>query len=103
MSDRSFRVLLWSLAFVGLFADQVSKYGVFSWLQDIESHSYAVFQTDPETRYLQTVPFEPDIERRMAQRGFFFEVVFEQSRDASGNPVPHVNHGALFGFLREHR
>ena len=47
MPDRSFRVLLWSLAFLGLFADQASKYGVFAWLHGVESHTYAVFQTEP--------------------------------------------------------
>ena len=35
MPERSYRALLWSLALVGLLADQASKYGLFAWLQGI--------------------------------------------------------------------
>ena len=77
MPERSFRVFLWSLALVGLTADQVSKYGVFSWLHGVETHSYALFQTAPESRKLSVVPLDPDPSLRMAQRGFFLEVAFE--------------------------
>jgi len=33
MSERSYRLLLWTLALTGLILDQASKYAVFSWLQ----------------------------------------------------------------------
>src|SRR5262245_9499461 len=102
MPDRSFRVLLWCLAFLGLCADQATKYGVFAWLHGVESHTYAVFQTEPVERHFTTVP-EDDPMDRVRQRGFFLEVAFEQAADANGKAVPHVNHGALFGFLREHK
>ncbi len=103
MPERSFRVFLWSLALVGLTADQVSKYGVFSWLHGVETHSYALFQTAPESRTLSVVPLDPDPSLRMAQRGFFLRVDFEAEPDANGKPIPHVNHGALFGFGRDYK
>lgn len=101
MPERSYRVLLWTLAVLGLLADQGSKYGVFAWLHGVESHTYALFQTEPEARFFAVVP--PNEETRHLQRGFFLEVAFEPEPDAQGRPVPHVNHGALFGFLREHK
>lgn len=103
MPDRSYRVWLWSLALLGLVADQASKYGVFGWLHDVPSHAYALFQTAPEPRTLAVVPYEPDPVQRMQQRGFFLEVAFETTDDGSGQAVPHVNHGALFGFLRDYK
>src|SRR5262245_24503491 len=102
MSDRSYRVVLWSLALFGLCVDQASKYGVFAWLHGVESHTYAVFQTEPVVRHFAVVP-DDDAVDRSRQRGFFLEVAFEPNSEASGAPVPHVNHGALFGFLREHK
>ena len=103
MPERSFRVFLWSLAFLGLAADQASKYGVFSWLHEVPTHAYALFQTEPVSRTLTVVPFDPDPVQRMSQRGFFLEVAFEAEPDANGRPVPHVNHGALFGFGRNYK
>lgn len=103
MPDRSYRLLLWSLALFGLLADQASKYGVFSWLQNVDTHTYAIFQTEPVSRTFSVVPFEADPMLRYQQRGFFLEVAFEPGLDANGKPVPHVNHGALFGFLRNYK
>src|SRR4051794_5430428 len=79
MPDRSFRVLLWSLALTGLLLDQASKYGVFYWLSGGPGSSYQIFGTD--------------------QSGFELMAQFEV--DSSGAWRPHVNHGALFGFLRQ--
>jgi lipoprotein signal peptidase len=101
MPERSYRVVLWSLALMGLLADQASKYGVFSWLQGVESHCFALFQTEPESRWFSTVPHESDPERRTEQRGFFLEVTFDS--DVHGRLVPNVNHGALFGLWRQHK
>ena len=101
MPERSYRPLLWALALTGLLADQATKYGVFHWLQGVESHSFALFQTQPEQRFFSTVPAEPDHERRLEQRGFFLEVSFDA--DAQGRLVPNVNHGALFGLWRQHK
>src|SRR5205823_4161963 len=46
---------------------------------------------------------DPDPVLRSRQRGFFLEVAFEFAPDEAGRPVPHVNHGALFGFLRGYK
>ncbi len=102
MTDRSYRIWLWSFALVGLLADQGSKYGVFSWLRGVESHTFALFQTEPESRYLAVVPAETELfgPGREAQRGFFLRVDF---KEAEGQVVPHVNHGALFGFLSNYK
>jgi lipoprotein signal peptidase len=102
MPERSYRVLLWSLALTGLLLDQASKYGVFAWLEGVESNTYALFQTEPTTRWLAVVPGTESALERSRQRGFFLEVAFESAPDAAGRAVPHVNHGALFGFLRNY-
>jgi lipoprotein signal peptidase len=82
MPERTYRVLLWSLALTGLVLDQASKYGAFYWLQKVPDNTWSVFQTADG-------------------RGFHLEARFET--DAEGRTVPHVNHGALFGFLRDHK
>src|SRR5579884_3378147 len=82
MPERSFRLLLWSLALTGLFLDQASKYSVFSWLQGVEGNTYVLFQSDHSGGFQLVAQFEPGND---------------------GTLVPHVNHGALFGFLRNHK
>jgi len=82
MSERSYRILLWALALTGLFLDQASKYGVFAWLEQVEGHTYPLFHTAD---------------------GQGFQLVAQFERGDSGTVVPHVNHGALFGFLRGHK
>jgi lipoprotein signal peptidase len=77
MSGRSYRGLFWALALLGLALDQGSKYGVFSWLRnDGAGGEYSVID-----------------------RGFRLEAHYSVVKDA---PVPQVNQGALFGFLRDH-
>ena len=89
MPERSYRVLLWILALTGLVLDQSSKYSVFAWLGEKPDHEYVVFRTD--------------------KGGFQFVAQFERDnlgqemRDAVGGRIPHVNQGALFGFLRDHK
>jgi lipoprotein signal peptidase len=102
MRERSYRVILWSLAVIGIAADQASKYGFFAWLRGVESHTFALFQTEPQSRYFATVPAD---EAEGAHRGFFIEVAFkrdpmthEYATDANGRLVPYVNQGALFGW-----
>jgi signal peptidase II len=100
MPERSYRVVLWSLALIGLAADQASKYGVFAWLRGVESHTFALFQTEPTSRLFGEVPFEETQalpgEMKGQHRGFFLEVAFKE--DAKGKEVPYVNQGALFGW-----
>jgi lipoprotein signal peptidase len=80
--ERSYRMLLWGLALLGLSLDQASKYGVFAWLRDVEGHSCTLF-------------------RSVHDGGF--QLVAQFDRGADGALVPHVNHGALFGFLRDYQ
>jgi signal peptidase II len=89
MAERSYRYLLWTLALLGLAADQASQYGVFAWKLEAADNSYAVFR---------------------AEDGTGFELVAQPREDAQhqlvlvdGRRVPHVNQGALFGFLRDHK
>jgi lipoprotein signal peptidase len=79
---------LWILAVTGLALDQSSKYGVFAWLGEKSEHEYVVFRTD--------------------KGGFQLVAQFERDelggdRLDGGSRVPHVNQGALFGFLRDHK
>jgi signal peptidase II len=89
MSDRTYRMVLWILAVTGLSLDQASKYGVFAWLGDKPEHEYVVFHTD--------------------KGGFQFVAQFERDESGlerrleNGIRIPHVNQGALFGFLRDHK
>ncbi|MGH9678216.1 MAG: signal peptidase II, partial [Candidatus Acidiferrum sp.] len=94
--ERRNRLLLYTLAVLGLAADQATKYGVFAWLYEVPENHYVLFRTTPKT----------------AERveGFALVAQFERSeadfsilRDANGRPIPHVNHGALFGFLRDRK
>lgn len=78
MPERSYRALLWTLALTGLLLDQGTKYGVFHWLSGGEGSSFTVFGAE-ESGFRIIAQFEPD---------------------GAGNWRPHVNHGALFGFLR---
>jgi lipoprotein signal peptidase len=82
MAERSYRVLLWTLALLGLGLDQASKYGVFSWLREADENTFVLF-------------------RSIEGKGFQLVAQFE--RDDEGQVVPHVNQGALFGFLRDHK
>lgn len=88
MPDRSYRVLLWILAVTGLALDQTSKYGVFAWLGEKPDHEYVIFRTD--------------------KGGFQLVAQFEREESGlerleGGSRIPHVNQGALFGFLRNHK
>lgn len=90
MPERSYRVLLWILALTGLVLDQSSKYGVFAWLAEKPDHEYVVFRTDKGTGFQLVAQFERD-------------PLGQELRDAIGGRIPHVNQGALFGFLRDHK
>jgi signal peptidase II len=83
MAERSYRVMLWVLALAGLTLDQSSKYAVFAWLAEKPNNEYVVFRT--------------------ADKGGFQLVAQFESEESGGHRVPHVNQGALFGFLRDHK
>jgi lipoprotein signal peptidase len=81
-------MLLWILALTGLALDQSSKYSVFAWLGEKPEHESVVFRTD--------------------KGGFQLVAQFEREdsgdyRLEGGKRIPHVNQGALFGFLRDHK
>jgi signal peptidase II len=88
MPERSYRVLLWILALSGLVLDQSSKYGVFAWLAEKPEHEFVVFRTD-KGGFQLVAQFERDS-------------LGQEVRDG-GRRIPHVNQGALFGFLRDHK
>jgi lipoprotein signal peptidase len=95
--ERFNRILLYTLAVLGVAADQATKYGVFAWLSQVPGNRYVIFRTTPE----------PADELH----GFALVVQHEHGDEpghpvltyADGTPVPHVNHGALFGFLRDRK
>jgi lipoprotein signal peptidase len=103
MRERSYLWLLLILAGVGCTVDLASKYAVFGWLATVDSHTYALFQTAPESRWFAIVPLAEDPFERMKQQGFFLEVAFEPRQGESDPFIPHVNQGALFGLGREHK
>ncbi|MBL8795840.1 MAG: signal peptidase II [Planctomycetia bacterium] len=90
MTERSYRGWLWALALLGLLADQGTKYGVFHWLYNNGEGG----------------------ERAIIPGAFNFLAQFTPQRDPgnvwqsplrtlSGDALPRVNHGALFGMAAE--
>jgi lipoprotein signal peptidase len=80
MKEHSHRGLLYTLAFLGLLLDQASKYGIFAWLATVPGGAIPLFQAGPDLG---------------------FHLVAQYKTLPDGRLVPHVNHGALFGFMRE--
>jgi signal peptidase II len=70
-TQRTYRLLFWMLALTGLAADQVSKYGVFSWLRDAPRNEHVII---------------PGV----------FSLVAQHQEDGE----PYVNRGALFGWMQ---
>lgn len=105
MPDRSYRILLYTLALLGLAADQATKYSVFAWLHDVSGHTYTLFQTDPASgKVIRTFGLpDPDVRDDKGNfQGFHLAASFQPGSADGGRLVPHVNHGALFGILREY-
>ena len=71
----TYRLLLWTLAFAGLVADQASKYSVFASLQSAEGYRRVVI---------------PEV----------FDLVADRGHTTDGKEALHVNQGALFGWLQ---
>jgi lipoprotein signal peptidase len=88
MPERSYRVWLWTLALLGLTLDQASKYGIFAWLGG-ERDNYVLFGE----AYDRTTG--------AMKNGFELSAQYELT--PAGKRIPHVNQGALFGFLRDHK
>src|SRR3989442_1623172 len=86
-AERSYRGLLWGLALTGVALDQASKYGVFKWLY--HGGDGGQFQVIPGVFEL-LAQFTP---QRDTSGGFVAAL-----RTWSGDLLPKVNHGALFGL-----
>jgi lipoprotein signal peptidase len=92
MKQRSYRVLLWSLAFCGLAIDQGSKFAVFAWLKPNKTEDGAVVLFQDAHGH----GFRLIAQYRRSERT-------QQLLLEDGLPVPHVNHGALWGLFRDHK
>jgi len=115
-AERSYIWLFWVLAIVGITADQASKYGIFAWLYSDgqpreEQVVLGVFplvtkvehrssqQREPwATRELKIVPGTFDIIASHTQEKEEGEGVGSALRQVSGEQLPYVNRGALFGW-----
>jgi lipoprotein signal peptidase len=90
MAERSYRAMLWVLALTGLALDQSSKYAVFSWLGEKPEHEHVLFRTADQKGFQLVAQFERDDASGL-------------ERLVAGRRIPHVNQGALFGFLKDHK
>jgi lipoprotein signal peptidase len=104
MAERSYRGLLWGLALVGTALDQATKYGIFRWLYNpdwVTSPEFAKDSFTPEGSY-EVFPgafrflaqFTKNIDATAGWRGTL--------RTLSGDLLPKVNQGALFGLGQEY-
>jgi lipoprotein signal peptidase len=91
MPERTNRVVLWVLALAGLFADQASKYGVFAQMAEQPGWNYVVFNVPDKGGFA----LSPQPAREEGSDQLIL--------DANGRQTPHVNQGALFGFLRDYK
>jgi signal peptidase II len=92
MSERSYRGLFWGLVLGGTTVDQVSKYGVFRWLyHDGNGGEHPIIPGAFKFLAQFTNKAEPPDNALAALRTW------------SGEVLPKVNQGALFGFGGEYR
>jgi signal peptidase II len=83
----SYRSLLWGLAFLGLLLDQTTKYVVFHWqYNNGQGGQYTV------------VPGVFELLAQFDPRRDSGPAMFGPLRTVSGDILPRVNHGALFGW-----
>jgi lipoprotein signal peptidase len=86
---RSFRRLFWTLALLGLALDLFSKYAVFAWLYNDGNGGRATLIPGAFDLLAQyTMPPERELGTNLAAR----------LRTVSGEVMPRVNQGALFGM-----
>jgi signal peptidase II len=108
MRTRIYRVIFWTLALSGFIADQATKYEVFRWLSSPGSDEQVVQETFPGTNQISQGSYEviPGVFRLLSQFTGEHEThtgILASLRTWRSEARPAVNHGALFGFLREHR
>lgn len=93
MSQKSFRIGLLVLAITGACVDQVSKYGVFRWLFNHETH----YNVEHRTGAYDIAPGWFKLYAQYTQAE-----VHDPLRRWNSPVQPRVNHGALFGLLNNH-
>ncbi len=114
MTQRSYRWLAVTLAVIGLAADQATKYGMFKWLYNEGQHktdgAFRSWSFTPQggvTQYHGEYDVVPGWFKFTAEFGDTPKpcdcAVFGPLQTLSADKMPHVNQGALFGFLREHK
>jgi signal peptidase II len=98
--ERSYRSLLWSLALVGTLLDQISKYSVFKWL-----YAEALAHGGEGERVQGERDLVPGAFKLLAQFTDQHDTaggLLGTLRTWSGEVLPKVNHGALFGLGGEY-
>jgi signal peptidase II len=87
MTEKSYRGLLWTLVLTGLILDQSSKYLVFHWLYN-----------EGKGGQYEIVPGAFKLLTQFTDRTDTAGGILTTLRTASGDKLPRVNHGALFGI-----
>lgn len=94
MAQSNYRWLLWVLALLGVTLDQGTKYGVFKWLYPTEVQSYQ--------KEYNIVPGAFELLVQYTKEREPAESILSPLRTVSGELLPKVNHGALFGLAGEY-
>jgi signal peptidase II len=87
MAEKSYRGLLWTLVLTGLILDQSSKYLVFHWLYN-----------EGKGGQYEIVPGAFKLLTQFTGPADTAGGILTTLRTASGDSLPRVNHGALFGI-----
>jgi signal peptidase II len=94
-AEKSYRKLLWLLVLLGITLDQASKYSVFRWLyNEADGGRYIVIPG-----VFKLIAEYPEREERVIPP----ENALKRLRTVSGDFLPKVNQGALFGFLHDYK
>ena len=116
VSERSYVWLFWLLAVGGFTADQGSKYGIFTWLYSDgqpreEQTVVGTFALVTKVEHRAAQPREPWATRELKILPGTFDIIASHTqerdetegigatlRQISGEQLPYVNRGALFGW-----
>jgi lipoprotein signal peptidase len=98
-AEKSYRKLLWILVLLGVTLDQTSKYTVFRWLyNEARGDECVVF-----SGVFKFIAEYPKGGNRKPLNVSPPENALRPLRTLSGEFLPSVNQGALFGFLRDYK
>jgi len=84
---RSHAMLFWMLAFIGFSVDQASKYGIFAYLYN-----------DGAGGRIEIIPGAFDLIAQFTTEHEAVNGLMSRLRTVSGDTLPRVNQGALFGL-----